>query len=376
MSRPQAMTQAPSVGTAGGDAPDMHRVSAWRRLGRMLSPKNISAIYVGVLLIVIFSLWIPETFLTEATLRTLLNNNAVVVMAAIGLVLPLAAGVINLAVGVQVGAGSIFVGWLLANAGVPIPVAIVLSLALGALIGYFTAVLVVYVRIESFIATLGVTSLLAAFISGISGGRQILNMPKEFAELGQGMLFGITYPVYVMVAIAIVLWYFLERTSAGRRIYAVGGNLEAARLSGVRTSRVIITTLVICGIVASLAGVLLTARLANADPTLGPQYLLPAFTAAFLGSTQFGGRFNIWGTVVSIYVLALGVKGLQLAGAQPWITDAFNGAALLAAVALAVSQKSAGTQNAVLAKIRRLAQRGESHTSAAVVPQPNQEEKL
>lgn len=170
-------------------------------------------------------------------------------------------------------------------------------------------------------------------------------MPKEFAELGQGML-GITYPVYVMVAIAIVLWYFLERTSAGRRIYAVGGNLEGGVAVRVRTSRVIITTLVICGIVASLAGVLLTARLANAgsDPWPAAPFS-PAFTAAFLGSTQFGGRFEHLGhSSVSIYVLALGVKGLQLAGAQPWITDAFNGAALLAAVALAVSQKSAGTQ--------------------------------
>lgn len=323
-----------------------------KRLVKALSPRNISAIYVGIAIFVIFSIWIPERFLTESTFRTLLNNNAIVVIAAIGLVLPLAAGVINLAIGTQVGAASIFVGWLLVQAGIPIIPAILLSLLLGAIIGYLTAVLVVYVRIESFIATLGVTSLLAAFILAISGGRQILGMPEEFANLGSGMVFGVTYPVFIMIVVAFVLWYYLERTPAGRRIYAVGGNLEAARLSGIRTNRVIIVSLIICGLVASAAGVLLTARLANADPSLGPGYLLPAFTAAFLGSTQFGGRFNIWGTAISIYVLALGVKGLQLAGAPIWITDAFNGAALLAAVALAVTQQSTRTRSSVLARIR------------------------
>lgn len=323
------------------------------RIVRALSPRNISAVYVGILIFVIFSLWIPDRFLTEATFRTLVNNNAIVVIAAIGLVLPLAAGVINLAVGAQVGASSMFVGWLLVNVGVPVLPAILTSLVLGACIGYLTGVLVVYVRIESFIATLGVTSLLTALTLALSNGRQILDMPKDFALLGSGMFLGITYPVYFMVGIALLLWYYLERTASGRRIYAVGGNLDAAKLSGIRTNRVVILSLMICGVIASIAGVLLTARLANADPSLGPSYLLPAFTAAFLGSTQFGGRFNIWGTVISIYVLALGVKGLQLAGAPFWITDAFNGVALLAAVALAMSQKSAKNGRSLLSRLRR-----------------------
>lgn len=323
------------------------------RIARALSPKNISAIYVGIVIFVIFSLWIPDRFLTESTFRTLINNNAIVVIAAIGLVLPLAAGVINLAVGAQVGAASMLIGWLLVNLGIPIVPAVIICLIVGALIGYLTGVLIVYVRIESFIATLGVTSLLTALTLALSNGRQILDMPKDFAVLGSGMFLGITFPVYFMLGIALFLWYYLERTAAGRRIFAVGGNIEAAKLSGIRTNRVVIVSLIICGVIASVAGVLLTARLANADPSLGPGYLLPAFTAAFLGSTQFGGRFNIWGTVISIFVLALGVKGLQLAGAPFWITDAFNGAALLAAVALAMSQKSAKSGRSLFSRIRR-----------------------
>jgi ribose transport system permease protein len=128
----------------------------------------------------------------------------------------------------------------------------------------------------------------------------------------------------------------LERTPLGRRIYATGGNIEAAKLAGVRTSVIIVGSLMVCGAVAALGGILLTARLGNADPTVGPSFLLPAFTAAFLGSTQFRrGRFNVWGTVLAVYVLAVGVKGLQLSGAPVWIPDAFNGAALILAVGMA-----------------------------------------
>ncbi|MEU3513360.1 ABC transporter permease, partial [Streptomyces longwoodensis] len=143
-------------------------------------------------------------------------------------------------------------------------------------------------------------------------------------------------PVYIMLAVALLLWYVLERTPLGRRIYATGGNPEAAALAGVRTSRIILFALVCCGVLSALAGLLLTSQLSAGDPTVGPAYLLPVIAAVFLGSTQFrGGRFNIWGTVVAAYVLAVGVKGLQLAGLPIWIPDLFNGAALLTAVGLA-----------------------------------------
>lgn len=352
-----------SVGDNSAAAP-----SADRRLAvlRALSPRNISAIYVGIAIFVLFSLWIPDLFLTSTTLKTLLNNNAIAVLAALALVLPLSAGVINLAVGSQLGASSIFVAWLLIHQGYGIGVSVVLALLLGVLIGLATGLLVVYARIESFIATLGVSSLLAAFITGISGGQQILGMPSSFADFGTSIFLGLTYPVWGMLVVAVVLWYYLERTPSGRRIYAVGGNIEAARLSGVRVNRVIVVTLVVGGLIAALAGVLLTARLANADPSIGPGYLLPAFTAAFLGSTQFGGRFNVWGTVVALYVLAAGVKGLQLAGAPVWIPDAFNGASLLIAVALAKYQGAAAQSRlAPLARLLSRSKRGETPADPA-----------
>jgi ribose transport system permease protein len=140
----------------------------------------------------------------------------------------------------------------------------------------------------------------------------------------------------------------LERTPLGRRVYATGGNLEAARLAGVRVTTVVVAALIACATIAAFAGVIVSANLATGDPTIGPAYLLPAFSAAFLGSTQFrGGRFNVWGTIVAVIVLATGVKGLQLAGAPIWIPDLFNGAALLLAVGLAKWETTATRAGAV-----------------------------
>jgi ribose transport system permease protein len=330
-------------------------------LGSALSFGNASALYIFAAIFIFFSLVIPDTFLAATTWRTLLDNQVVAGLAAMALLVPLSAGVFNLAIGLQVGAGSIFIAWLVVNAGLPVGASVVLACLSGAVIALVTGFLVVQVRIDSFIATLGVSSLLAAGITAISGGEQILGVPQGLSDFGVANLGGVTYPFLVFVLVSVVLWYFLERTPAGRRIYATGGNIDAARLSGVNTTLVIYSSLVVCGVIAALDGVLLTARLGNADPTIGPGYLVPAFTAAFLGSTQFrGGRFNVWGTFVSVYVLAAGVKGLQLWGAPVWIPDAFNGLSLLVAVGLAKFQGGAAW-----ALLRRLVRRTEGPSSSA-----------
>lgn len=307
-----------------------------QRVWALLGFRNISAVYILAALLVLFAFWIPDVFYTETTLRTLFDSQAVVGLTAVALVIPLAAGVFNLAVGYQVGVAGIIVGSLLVDHRYGVGLSIVLAILSGIVIGLLSGLLVVRARIDSFIATLGVSSLLAALITAISEGQQILDLPDGFAQLGTGSVAGITYPVVALILVSLAVWYVLERTPLGRRIYATGGNADAARLAGVRISVIVVGSLMACGAIAALAGVLVTARLANADPTVGPSYLLPAFTAAFLGSTQFrGGRFNVWGAVLAVYVLAVGVKGLQLAGAPVWIPDAFNGASLLLAVGMA-----------------------------------------
>ena len=144
--------------------------------------------------------------------------------------------------------------------------------------------------------------------------------------------------------LSFIAWWFLDHTPAGRYLYAIGGNVEAARLSGVRTNRWIWTSLTISGTVAGVAGVLF-ASLSGPSLGFGQTLLLPAFAAVFLGSTQLSpGRFNVWGTLLAIFVLATGATGLQLLSGAQWVSDLFNGLALIGAVALAVNRQSRATR--------------------------------
>jgi ribose transport system permease protein len=324
------------------------------RLRTALSFRNISALYIFAFLFVLFSLWVPETFLTSGVWRSLAADSALTALVAIAVTIPLAAGTFNLAVGTEVGMAAILSASLLEKQHVGLLPALVLTLVAGCAIGAVSGSLVVRAKIDSFIATLGMSSILLALIAWVSSGQQILNLPSSFQSLATNELLGLAYPVWIMLAVGGVVWYVLQRTPTGRRVYATGGNLNAARLAGVPTGRVIVLSLVSCGAIAALAGLLTSARLAVGDPTVGPGYLLPAYAAAFLGSTQFhGGRYNVWGAVIAVYVLAVGVKGLQLAGAPVWIPDLFNGAALLIAVGMSKYQRTARRSAAVARILRR-----------------------
>lgn len=335
-------------------APPEHERFGVRDLARILSPRNVSALYVLVAFLILFTIWVPNTFWTTTTWRSLLQTEAITAMVAVGLVLPLAAGAFDLSVGTAVGAGGILVSWFLKKNGIAVVPAVLLTLLAGVVIGSVNGFLVVKAKIDSFIATLGISSILTAVVLSLSGGEQIIGLGTSFQAIAGNQLFGITYPVYMLLIISFVAWYALERTPVGRRVYATGENNEAARLTGVRTSRIVLAALVVSATVAVFGGLLQASSLGTGDPTVGPAYLLPAFSAAFLGSTQFGGgRFNVWGTVVSVYVLASGVKGLQLAGAPIWLPQLFNGVALVVAVWLTKYQRSSQARSAVWRLLRR-----------------------
>jgi ribose transport system permease protein len=322
--------------------------TAAQRVRGALSFRNISAIYIFIALFILFALWVPSTFLTGTTWRSLADNSALTALVAIGLVIPLASGSFNLAIGTEVGMGGVLVAWLLVTEHVGIVPAILLTLAGGCVIGTTSGLLIVRAKIDSFIVTLGISSVLTALTEWVSNSQQIVGLSAGFQKVATNQILGLTYPVWIMLLVALIVWYVLERTPIGRSVYATGGNINAARLAGVRTSRVLVLSLVACGSIAALAGVLSSSQLATGDPTIGPGYLLPAYAAAFLGSTQFrGGRYNIWGTILAVYVLAVGVQGLQLAGAPVWIPDLFNGVALILAVSMSKFQRTSRRAGAV-----------------------------
>jgi ribose transport system permease protein len=208
----------------------------------------------------------------------------------------------------------------------------------GALVGSINAFLVVGIGVNAFIATLGTATILAGLNLLVTGGSTLFQgIPAGLRELATGTLLGLPFTVYYFLAGALILWYLMEHTPFGRLLRATGMGREAARLTGVRTSRFLASSFIIAGAIAGLCGALQVARIGSATASVGPEFLLPAYAAAFLGSTTIKrGLFNIWGAVVGTFVLAVGITGLTFAGAPFWVPNVFNGAALIIAVSAAV----------------------------------------
>ena len=301
-----------------------------------LSFQRTSGLYVWAALIVLFAIWVPDEFLTSTTWTTLASENSVTTIVALGLVVALAAGAFDLSVGAVLGASAAMCAYLMVERSWNPVLAIVVTLLVGALVGTVNGLIVVRFKVDSFIATLGMSSALLAFTEWLTDNQQITGLPDSFKEIATLKPLGIPIPFFYMLGIAFVLWYVLQLTPVGRFLYATGGSREIARLAGVQPERWVFMSLVTSAFVASIGGIIVLARVSGAGPTLGASYVLPVFAAAFLGATQFQpGRFNVWGTVLAVYLLGTGTKGLQLAGFEPWVDKLFYGAALIIAVALA-----------------------------------------
>ena len=299
---------------------------------------RFSGIYVFAVLVIAYSIWLPHTFPTESTFKSVAGNEAITGVAALGLVCAMSVGVFDLSVANVLGLSSTVGAALMVRSHLSPGLTILIVLAMGAVIGLLNGLLIVRLRINSVVATLGVSSMAIAFDDKISDGQFITPLPHSFTTLTAGSLVGLPVPFIVLIFVAVITWYVLEHTPLGRRMIATGAGADAARLAGTNTGRMQYVGPMIASTLASLAGLMLLSTVGSAAPDSGPSYLLPLFAAVFLGSTQLKpGRFNIWGTVVALYVLAVGVEGLQLAGGQNWVAELFNGAALIIAVGVAVS---------------------------------------
>jgi ribose transport system permease protein len=207
----------------------------------------------------------------------------------------------------------------------------------GVVIGLINGLLVARAGLNAFITTLATGIVVQGFAQLYTGGTSLFGrIPEGFLLLGRGKVLGVPMPLIYVLGVATVMWAALRYTDWGRRCYAIGGNAKAAKLIGIPVERITIQMYIIAGALAALAGVLSTSILGSANPNIGLNYLLPAFAAVFLGAATAGpGRFNAWGTVVAVYVLAAGISGLQQLGAAFYVEQFFNGGALLLAVGLA-----------------------------------------
>jgi ribose transport system permease protein len=315
------------------------RSSAGRARGLLhgLRFGNIGAVYVWIAIIIFFSIEKPDTFPTLDTVKIVLNLNAISGLVALSLIVPLCTRVFDLSVGYVMAMTSVLSADLIVNHHYSFVVAILFCAAIALAAGIVNAILVVVVGIDSFIATLATGALFAATVTLISNEIAVTNteLSTSFGEIANTTIAGIALPVFIMLAVAVALWWLLEHTVTGRRLYATGFNEEASRLAGVRTARLRFVSLLVSALVAGLAGVLVTSQLGSGSPTIGPQYLLSSFTAVFLGATQLrGGRFNPQGTIIAVLMLATGTAGLSLMGSPPWVPNMFTGVVLVASLTL------------------------------------------
>ena len=308
-----------------------------RRGPRTAELSRFTGVALWAVFIAVFAVWIPDTFLTATTVKSVAADQAITAVLAIGLLFTLSAGVYDLSCAQNLGLSAVIASSLMVKSDVDPVLAVLITLAVGALIGAINGLIVAYVGVNSFIATLGMSSILLALTTRISNDEFIGPVPTSFTDLAAREPLGIPIVTIWAFVLAVVAWYVLEHTPLGRRVYATGANPEAARLAGVRTKPYTLGAFIATGTIAALAGAIAAAKIGSVSSALGPPYLLPVFAACFLGTTQLKlGRFNVWGTVLALYLLATGVKGLQLAGGQLWITYLFNGVALVGAVSIAV----------------------------------------
>jgi len=299
---------------------------------------NYGLAVIFILVLLAFGLLRPSTYLSQANVGNLLTSQSVTALLALAVMLPLTTGRFDLSVGYHVGLAQVLVVGLQVNSGLGWQLAALLVLIIGVAVGALNAFLVTRLKIDSFIATMGVGSVLYGISNWYTDGMQIagFSLPDGYTGLA-GAFLGVPVPALLVIAVGAVLWVLLERIPAGRALYFIGSNARAAELSGINVPRSVGSTFIIAGGLCGIAGIVLGAILRSGTPSVGPEYLLPAFAASLLGATSIRpGRVNVGGTLLAILILAFSFSGVQQLGAAFYVEYLFNGGILVIAVALSV----------------------------------------
>jgi ribose transport system permease protein len=293
----------------------------------------------GILLVwlftaIVFSILRPTTFFTFGNLQTIAGSQAVLVVVSLALIPTLIAGEFDVSVSSVTGISLVLIGWLNVLHGWPIGWAIAVALLVGIAVGSVNAFFVVIAQVPSIVVTLGMGTLLigaAVGINSLSTG----GISQGLVTAAHQNILGLPLAFYYGALLTALSWYVLSHTPLGRYLYFVGAGRNVARLSGIPVDGIRAGSFIVGSLVSALAGVLLAGWVSASDPNVGPTFLLPAFAAAFLGSSVFEpGRFNSWGTFVAVYFLVTGVTGLELLGVAGWIEQVFYGSSLVLAVAV------------------------------------------
>jgi ribose transport system permease protein len=302
---------------------------------RMLFRYGLVVAYL--VMVGIFSLLKPHVFPTSANAKAILEECAPTGIVAIGLTAVLVMNDFDLSFAAMIGLASGLVTVLMVNHHVGWVLAVIIAMLVAIAFGCLNGFLIAVLGASSFIITLAMGTVITGVEFAVAHEKDIfVGFPKSFTSIAQhNSILGINNQVWIACVIAAIVWVMLEKTEAGRFMYAIGGNSEAARLAGVRVRTLRILGFVMIAMLAVVTGVLLTSLGGSYTPNPGPPYLLPAYAGVFLGAAAFRpGQFNVLGTVVGVLFLETIQTGLTMLSLSTWIINVVQGSILIAAVLL------------------------------------------
>ena len=295
-------------------------------------------ILIGLIgLITAFSV-LSERFFTISNMLIVMRQTSIVAFLAVGMSFVILGAGIDLSVGsVLAFSGAVGAG-VMQNGGIFF--GILAGLALGTALGAFNGIVITKLKIPAFIATLAMMAIARGGTLVYTDGRPITGLPSSFAFLGRGYIGNVPFPIILMLIIFILAYIVLKLTRFGRYVYATGGNINAARASGIKVDNVIISTFAISGFLSGLTGMVLASRLNSAQPTAGMGYELDAIAAVVLGGTNlFGGEGELWGTLVGAFIMGILNNGLNMLNVSSFYQQVVKGIVILIAVTVAQSGK-------------------------------------
>lgn len=312
-----------------------------RALFARIGPQNLSLIVALLILVILFGSFRPEAFFTGRNLTAILNAVTILGIVAIAQTIVIISGGIDVSVGANVGLCSVFAAVTLLHVDVAF-VGALAAIVAGTLAGLMNGLLITKGRVNPIITTLATLAIFQGLSFIISDGRAIGILNQPFNWLGRGRVAGIPVTIIVFTLIAVSMAVFMRSTDIGRKIYAIGGNPKAARLSGISIEKYRIAIFTLCGSICGVAAILLSARATSGQPASGSAGLeLEAITAAFLGGcTMAGGRGSIAGTVLGVLVIGVLSNGMLLMQVPNFYQLVAKGALLLAAVMLFEMRRS------------------------------------
>ena len=313
-----------------------HLISA--KLHLLNSLTLTSLILIGM--VVTFSIISPH-FLSKANIYNILDQNVVFGIMACGMAFMIITGGFDLSVGSTAALTGVVVASILKRYPDALIIAALAGLGIGALAGLCNGMLISKVGINPFITTFGMMVVIRGMVFGVTEGRSIYDFPFKYNIIGMGKIGVISIPLIIWIFVVVVCYVILRHTKFGQYIYAVGGNEKVAHLSGVNVDGIKILTAVVCGILASLGGIVLVFRVMSALPQAGTMYELYAIAAAVLGGCSLkGGVGSVLGTVIGVLLLGVVINGLHMVGVSAYWEQTVTGLIIIFAVAIGViSQK-------------------------------------